>query len=332
MPSQSAPTPRPPRTAHLRAALAPQLLASGGVALGQNASVTAANSVAIGANSVAARGTQVGYADPISGASMNSAGEVSVGSPGAERQITNVAAGSAPTDAANVGQVENAETIAVNLSESYTNTTANSLLTMLNSYGYNTSPANGSGSVAVGSGATATGANSTALGANSSASANNSVALGAGSIATRGAQASYKDPISGNTANSVGEVSVGSSGAGRQITNVAPGSVPTDAANVAQVQAAIATTKAYTDTMFVKASHQTWSVAAAAQALANLPEAPNPGQSVIGMSMGTSHGEMSAAFGGSYSMPDNSVIVRASASYSAEGGVSGGMGVGIILN
>ena len=247
------------------------VLAAGGVALGQNANVTAANSVAIGMNSTATRGAQTGYIDPISGTTVNSAGEISLGSLGAERQITNVAAGSALTDAANVGQVEDAETIAVNLSNSYTNTAANSLLTMLNSYGYNTSPINGSGSVAVGGGAAATGTNSAALGANSSATANNSVALGAGFDRSARRADQLQGPYSGNTASSVGEVSVGSPGAERQITNVAPGSAPTDAANVAQVQAAIADANAYTGTMFGKASRQTWSVAAAAQALANLP-------------------------------------------------------------
>ena len=243
------------------------VIATGGVALGENASVTAANSVALGMNSIAARGALSGYTDPISGQPMNSVGEVSVGSPGADRQITNVAAGSAPTDAANVGQVESAEAIAINLSENYTNSTANSLVSMFNSFGYNTSPGNGSSSVAVGNGATATGSNSTALGANSSASANNSVALGAGSTATRGAQSNYKDPISGNTASSVGEVSVGTPGAERQITNVAPGSEPTDAANVAQVQSALANAEAYTDAIYAKAMRQTWSVAAGAAAL-----------------------------------------------------------------
>ena len=143
---------------------------------------------------------------------------------------------------------------------------------------------------------------------------------------------SYKDPISGNTASSVGEVSVGSPGAERQITNVAPGTAPTDAANVAQVQAAIVDANAYTNTIFGKAARQTWSVAAAAQALSNLPQAPNSGQSMIGMSMGTSHGEMGVAFGGSYFTPDDNVVVRASTSYSGEGGISGGMGVGLVLN
>jgi trimeric autotransporter adhesin len=283
-------------------------------------------------HSVAARGAQTGYVDPISGATENSVGEVSMGSPGAERQITNVAAGSAPTDAANVGQVESAEAIAVNLSETYTNTTANSLVSLFNSYGYNTSPNNGSGSVAVGTGATATGSNSAAVGNNSSAPANNSVALGAGSAATRGAQTNYKDPISGNTASSVGEVSVGSPGAERQITNVAPGTAPTDAANVGQVEAAAANANNYSDALFGKAARQTWSVAAVSAALSNLPQAFEPGKSMIGIGMGTSHGEMGMALGASYYMPDDSVVMKASASYSGDAGVTAGMGVGFVLN
>jgi trimeric autotransporter adhesin len=48
--------------------------------------------------------------------------------------------------------------------------------------------------------------------------------------------------------------------------------------------------------------------------------------------MGTSHGQMGMAFGGSYFMPDHNVIMRASASYSGEGGMSGSMGVGFVLN
>jgi autotransporter adhesin len=57
-------------------------------AMGANANASAANSVALGANSVADR-----------------ASTVSVGSAGNERQITNVAAGTATTDAVNVGQM-----------------------------------------------------------------------------------------------------------------------------------------------------------------------------------------------------------------------------------
>lgn len=110
------------------------------------------------------------------------------------------------------------------------------------------------------------------------------------------------------------------------------GTAATDAANVGQVQAAVAGANAYTDTMFGKATSQIWSVAAAAQALANLPQAPNPGQSIMGVSMGSSHGNVAMAFGGSYFMRDRSVIVRASGSYGGGGGISGGVGVGIVFN
>ncbi len=62
--------------------------AGGAVALGTGASVTADNSVALGSGSIADR-----------------ADSVSVGAVGDERQITNVAAGTADTDAATVGQM-----------------------------------------------------------------------------------------------------------------------------------------------------------------------------------------------------------------------------------
>src|SRR5262249_42643791 len=58
------------------------------VAIGSNASAPAANSVALGSGSVATQ-----------------ANTVSVGAPGAERRITNVAAGIAPTDGGNVSQL-----------------------------------------------------------------------------------------------------------------------------------------------------------------------------------------------------------------------------------
>lgn len=69
--------------------------ATGSMALGAGSSATVANSVALGAGSIALRGPQAG-----------SVGEISVGAPGAERQITNVAAGTAATDAVNLGQLQ----------------------------------------------------------------------------------------------------------------------------------------------------------------------------------------------------------------------------------
>ena len=82
--------------------------ANGAIAIGTDASATAANSVALGAGSIADRGAVAGYTAPGLTGTFDSAGSVSVGVPGAERQITNVAPGTAPSDAATVGQVQGA--------------------------------------------------------------------------------------------------------------------------------------------------------------------------------------------------------------------------------
>ena len=86
--------------------------ANGAVAIGSGASVTAPNGVSIGAGSVNDRAALAGYtAYGISGPA-NSAGSVSFGAPGMERQLTNLAPGTAPSDAATVGQVQGAVTAA----------------------------------------------------------------------------------------------------------------------------------------------------------------------------------------------------------------------------
>ena len=79
-----------------------------------------------------------------------------------------------------------------------------------------------SGQTAVGAYAEAVGTQSVALGANSSAAGAGSIALGAGSVANRA------------NSVSVGDVSTGLT---RQITNVAAGTMPTDAVDLAQLQA-----------------------------------------------------------------------------------------------
>lgn len=79
--------------------------ATGSIALGANARAVAASSIALGAGSQALRGPIGDYAAIGLAGSQSSAGELSVGSAGALRQITNVAAGYAPDDAATVGQV-----------------------------------------------------------------------------------------------------------------------------------------------------------------------------------------------------------------------------------
>lgn len=94
-----------------------------------------------------------------------------------------------------------------------------------------TSTAAGAGASAFGAGSQAAGINSVALGSGSTANADGSVALGNGAVADRA-----------NT------VSVGATGSERQIVNVAAGTQATDAVNLSQLQATLATANAYTDT------------------------------------------------------------------------------------
>ncbi|WP_426270101.1 YadA-like family protein [Dyella kyungheensis] len=84
--------------------------ANSGVALGYNANASAANSVALGAGSTTTADlTQAGYnpgSAALSGTASTANGEVSIGKSGSERRLTNLAAGSAPTDAVNVSQLQ----------------------------------------------------------------------------------------------------------------------------------------------------------------------------------------------------------------------------------
>ena len=84
--------------------------AAGSIALGADASVAVANSLALGADSAALRGALANYTAVGLAAQQTSAGEVSFGAAGAERQLTNVAAGSQLTDAVNVGQLQGVAT------------------------------------------------------------------------------------------------------------------------------------------------------------------------------------------------------------------------------
>ncbi len=82
------------------------------VAIGGNAKATAGNSVALGANSTTTTNL-IAPAYMLSSGTLSGitpAGEVSVGSAGKERRLTNVAAGAAATDAVNVSQLQAAVT------------------------------------------------------------------------------------------------------------------------------------------------------------------------------------------------------------------------------
>ncbi|MFT4435238.1 YadA family autotransporter adhesin [Caballeronia sp. 15715] len=237
-------------------------------AIGGNAQAVAGNTVAIGANSVADR--------------VNS---VSVGASGNERQITNVQAGTADTDAVNVGQLKSAglvdqtgkavtalsydknasgatdfsnvtlgqgiaggttihnvaagtlATDAVNLAQ------LNDIVTHVSNFVTSSSALYSAAGDTSTEAATASGTHAVAMGANATASAANSVALGAGSLADRASS-----------------VSVGAVGNERQITNVAAGTLATDAVNLSQLNQSASSTlsqaNSYTDQRFNNTDQQ----------------------------------------------------------------------------
>lgn len=198
-----------------------------GIAIGSNASANHANSIAMGSGSQTTRGAQTDYTAYNMDAPQNSVGEFSVGSKDGQRQITNVAAGSADTDAVNVGQLKVTDERVAQNTQSITN--LNNQVTNLDTRVTNIE--NGIGDIVTtgstkyfktntdGVDANAQGKDSVAIGSGSIAAADNSVALGTGSVADEE-----------NT------ISVGSSTNQRRITNVAAGKNATDAVNVAQLK------------------------------------------------------------------------------------------------
>ena len=119
--------------------------------------------------------------------------------------------------------------------------------------------------VAIGSHASAMPTNTVAIGTGAIAQAPNSVALGAGSIA------SARDTVS-----------VGAPGSERRITNVAPGMLGTDAVNLNQLNTV---------------RRDAEGGAAAAIAVAGLPQAYVPGRSMVAAAGGTYQGQTAVAIG-----------------------------------
>jgi len=224
------------------------------VAIGGAAVASGRNAVALGSNSVADRDNTI-----------------SVGAAGNERQITNVAAGTASTDAVNVGQltaVSNNLTTLDSFAVKYdtdengnpnyekitlggTSATAPTLLTNVKAgelKADSTDAVNGSqlyatnqnvatlqdftSNIANGGGIKYFHSNSTL--ADSSATGADSVAIGGAAVS------SGKNSVAlgaNSVANRDNAVSVGAAGSERQITNVAAGTATTDAANVGQLNA-----------------------------------------------------------------------------------------------
>jgi len=196
--------------------------ATSATAIGYGANATAANSMALGTNSVA-----------------DTADTISVGNATTQRRIVNVAAGTANTDAVNLGQMNTA------LSTKVDNT-----YIQVKTGDKGGAAASGIAAAAMGSGAAATGDYSIALGYGATATGDRSTALGAGAVVDAKAQFGMAlgrmSQVTATGANSVAlgqasvadranTVSVGSATQQRQITNLAAGTANTDAVNVSQL-------------------------------------------------------------------------------------------------
>jgi autotransporter adhesin len=230
--------------------------------------------------------------------------------------------------------------------------------------------ASGSKSTAGGNGTVASGNNSTALGNAAAASADNSVALGANSVADRSNSVSVgsagkerqvtnvaagtanTDAVnvgqlkaagvmnsdgSTNTAvtydtNADGSTSVTLNGGGNAavIHNVGPGSAPSDAATVGQVQQAANWSKSYTDQQVNSMGRQVSGGVAAAMAMTSIPQAVAAGQNSIGAGVGTFRGQSSIAVGMSAPSASGKFAVKFSASATTQGDAGVGVGASYI--
>jgi autotransporter adhesin len=159
-----------------------------GIALGSNSSASGTDSVALGANSIANRGNAV-----------------SVGSDSLQRQIINVAAGSAATDAVNKAQLDAVESKIVTfdgkVGDQITNINTTVQAAAKAAPWTSIKSVEGEDGVAV-----ATGEDAIALGKESQARGNDTVAIGNGAIAEGDASVSIGK---GNRATGKGAVAIG---------------------------------------------------------------------------------------------------------------------------
>ena len=210
------------------------------LALGTGATVSATNSVALGAGSVAMRGAVPVYDALGLIGTQSSAGEVSVGATGVLRQVTNLAAGSADTDAVNVGQLRG---VSATLGAATAATLGGGSLynPLLGTVTLPTFNIRGTTYANVGA---ALDAVDVALGSNTGS--------GAGSGPAQRGAVLYDRAADGSTRSSVTLAS--DAGGPVVIHNLAAGVAPSDAATVGQVQAVANSSVQYTTVNGVKSN------------------------------------------------------------------------------
>jgi autotransporter adhesin len=237
-------------------------------AIGGNAQAVAGNTVALGANSVADRSNSI-----------------SVGAAGNERQITNVQAGTADTDAVNVGQLKSAGLVdqtgkavtALSYDKNASGATDFSNVTLGQGIAGGTAIHN------VAAGTLATDAvnlgqlNDTVARVSNFVTSSSALYSAAGDTSTEAATASGTRAVAmganataraansvalgaGSLADRASSVSVGAVGSERQITNVAAGTSATDAVNLSQLKQSASSTlsqaNSYADQRFNNTDQQ----------------------------------------------------------------------------
>ena len=191
------------------------------------------------------------------------------------------------------------------------------------------SQATGSNSTAIGNGAIATGSNSVAMGQGSTASGNGATALGQGAMATGSNSVAI-----GNNSNDAGRanvVSMGSTGAERQITNVAAGTEGTDAVNLNQLNQM----GAQINNQFGNLQHQidvnrreANAGTAGAMAMAGMPQAYQPGKNMVAAGAATYRGETALAVGMSRISDNGRWVTKFTGSANSRGQVGVSVGAG----
>ena len=259
------------------------------VAFGNQAKISVASGVALGANSNADRpaltdkksaykGEDKGVQDTIIG----NYGAVSVGNKDNTRQIINVAAGSKDSDAVNVAQLKavanQITAVTTNNGVTTSDQTFNPKTGKRVSYDSTYAPK-----------VTNTGVNSVAIGANS-------------------------------VANRANTVSVGSAGNERIIANVADGVAPTDAANMRQLQSVA--------NMVGEVKKDAMAGTASAMAIGNLPQATIPGKGMMAIGAGYYKGQTATALGVSKMSENGRWVFKASASYDSQRNVGAAGAIG----
>ncbi len=305
---------------------------AGAIALGLNAVAnTSVGDVALGSGSVTAAAVATASAKTSTGISYGGfAGTaptsvISVGAVGAERQVTNVAA----------GQVTATSTDGVNGSQLYAVAELAGKGINVTTKAVGTGTASGSvvQNIAPGGTATFTAGNNIAItqvgaevqvAVNPNLKVDSVVITGGPTISGTGIALAAGDTLDM---------------AGNKIANVGTGVAATDGVNVGQLNAGlnnvINTANAYTDTRFnalafdlAKFKKNANAGTAAAMAMAAVPQAFEPGMGIVGGGVSTWMGQQAIAIGVSKATKDGRVIVKATGTINSRGKGGAVAGVG----